>query len=120
MNPNESLTPGEELEIRITALLMGELSSEESTVLRAQLAESTELQSIHTRLARAYELLRAAATLCETADPAAPAGDDVMCFDVPGGIPHQRARLEAVFEPARMLDGWTCQLLGTLHQIHAS
>ena len=33
-----------------------------------------------------------------------------MCFDVPGGVPHHRARLEAVFEPSRMLDGWTCQL----------
>ena len=40
-------------------------------------------------------------------------GDDVMTFPVPGGVPHHRARIEAVFEPPRMLDGWTCQLLDT-------
>ena len=54
-------------------------------------------------------------TLCE--DPLSPAGDEVMCFDVPGGMPHHRARLEAVFEPSRMLDGWTCQLLDTATHI---
>jgi Mg-chelatase subunit ChlD len=72
MNPNESLTPGEELEIRITALLMGELSPEESTALRAQVSDNPELQSLHGRLSRAYDLLRAATPLCETVDPAAP------------------------------------------------
>jgi hypothetical protein len=56
-------------------------------------------------------------TLCE--DPVAPAGAQVMCFDVPGGVPHHRARLEAVFEPPRMLDGWTCQLLDTATHIAA-
>ena len=60
---------------------------------------------------------RHAITLCE--DPAAPAEADVMCFDVPGGGPHHRERLEAVFEPARMLDGWTCQLLDTATHIAA-
>lgn len=29
------------------------------------------------------------------------------------------ARIEAVFEPARMLDGWTCQLLDTAAQLAA-
>ena len=48
-----------------------------------------------------------------------PAGNEVMCFDVPGGMPHHRARLEAVFEPSRMLDGWTCQLLDTATHIAA-
>ena len=56
-------------------------------------------------------------TLCE--DPVAPVGDDVMCFNVPGGIPHHRARLEAVFEPSRLLDGWTCQLLDTATHVAA-
>ena len=56
-------------------------------------------------------------TICE--DPASPAGEDVMCFNVPGGVPHHRARLEAVFEAPRMLDGWTCQLLDTATHIAA-
>jgi transcriptional regulator with PAS, ATPase and Fis domain len=55
--------------------------------------------------------------LCE--DPIVPAGNEVMCFDVPGGMPHHRARLEVVFEPSRMLDGWTCQLLDTATHIAA-
>ena len=49
--------------------------------------------------------------LCD--DPSGVPGDDVMTFPVPGGVPHHRARIEAVFEPPRMLDGWTCQLLDT-------
>jgi len=36
-----------------------------------------------------------------------------MTFPVSGGVPHHRARIEAVFESPRMLDGWTCQLLDT-------
>ena len=40
-----------------------------------------------------------------------------MTFRVPGGVPHHRARIEAVFEPPRMLDGWTCQLLDTATHI---
>jgi transcriptional regulator with PAS, ATPase and Fis domain len=47
--------------------------------------------------------------LCD--DPILPAAPNVMCFDVRASAPHHRARLEAVFEPARLLDGWTCQLM---------
>jgi transcriptional regulator with PAS, ATPase and Fis domain len=56
-------------------------------------------------------------TLCE--DPDAPAGEDVMTFNIPGSVPHHRARIEAVFEAPRMLDGWTCQLLDTATHIAA-
>ena len=38
-------------------------------------------------------------TLCD--EPSAPPGEHVMTFDVPGGVPHHRARIEAVFEPSR-------------------
>jgi len=44
-------------------------------------------------------------------DEPEPAGSHVMCFDIPAGAAHTRARIEAVFEPARLLDGWTCQVL---------
>jgi transcriptional regulator with PAS, ATPase and Fis domain len=47
--------------------------------------------------------------LCD--DPIGVAGDNVMTFPVPGGVPHHRARIEAVFDPPRLLDGWTCQVL---------
>jgi len=50
-------------------------------------------------------------TLCD--EPSGPPGEHVMTFDVPGGAPHHRARIEAVFEPSRTLDGWTCQMLDT-------
>jgi transcriptional regulator with PAS, ATPase and Fis domain len=64
------------------------------------------------RLVRARSI-----ALCD--DPLAPAGHDVMTYDVPGGGPHHRARLEAVFEPSRLLDGWTCQMLDTATHIAA-
>src|SRR6187397_477606 len=53
--------------------------------------------------------------LCD--EPSAPPGENVMTFDVPGGVPHHRARIEAVFEPSRALDGWTCQMLDTATHI---
>jgi hypothetical protein len=43
-------------------------------------------------------------------DEPGPPGPHVMCFDVPAGAAHHRGRIEAVFEPSRRLDGWTCQL----------
>jgi transcriptional regulator with PAS, ATPase and Fis domain len=55
--------------------------------------------------------------ICE--DPVVPAGEHVMTFDVPGGVPHHRARLEAVFEPSRLLDGWTCQMLDAATHVAA-
>ena len=54
-------------------------------------------------------------TLCD--EPSGPPGEHVMTFDVPGGVPHHRARIEAVFEPSRALDGWTCQILDTATHI---
>jgi transcriptional regulator with PAS, ATPase and Fis domain len=54
--------------------------------------------------------------VCDDPPPAAAA--NVMCFDIPAAS-HHRARLEAVFEPARMLDGWTCQLLDAATHVAA-
>lgn len=73
MNSDKPLTPGEELEIRITAMLMGELSPDESAALRERLAATPELQALHTRLARAYDLLRAAVPLGDTIEHLTPA-----------------------------------------------
>ena len=55
--------------------------------------------------------------LCD--DPLTAPAANVMCFDVPASANAHRARLEAVFEPSRTLDGWTCQMLETATHIAA-
>ena len=62
MNPQ---SPGEELEIRITALLMGELSPDEAAALQTQIAGDAALTALHARLRRAVELLREASAIPE-------------------------------------------------------
>ena len=52
-------------------------------------------------------------------DPSTPAHPGAVCLEIPAPPPHHRARLEAVFEPSRMLDGWTCQLLETATHVAA-
>jgi hypothetical protein len=44
-------------------------------------------------------------------DDPQPAPPNVTCFDLPPGAAHNRARIEAVFDPNRRLDGWTCQTM---------
>ena len=44
-------------------------------------------------------------------DDPRPSSPDVMCFQLPATGAHGAARIEAVFDPSRMLDGWTCQTL---------
>ena len=51
--------------------------------------------------------------------PSTPPPPTAVCIDVPGPPPHHRARLEAVFEPKRRLDGWTCQLLESAAHVAA-
>ncbi len=72
MNPDAPRTPREELEIKITALLMGQLAPEEVAEVEAQIAANPELAELHTRLARAAELLREAWALKDAPTPAAP------------------------------------------------
>ena len=72
MNPDTPPSPREELEIRLTALLMGELSPEETAALQTQLAADPELAALHARLRQAMELLREASTLPEHPAPPEP------------------------------------------------
>ena len=44
-------------------------------------------------------------------DDPQPAPPNVTCFELPPGAAHHRARIEAVFDPSRRLDGWTCQTM---------
>jgi anti-sigma factor RsiW len=73
MNPEKPMTPREELEVRVTALLMGELPPEEAEVLEAQIAVDQELRTLHERLRRAVELLREASAMPEQPAPPMPA-----------------------------------------------
>jgi hypothetical protein len=60
MNPDKPQTPREELEVRLTALLMGELSPEEAAAMQTLMANDAELTALHARLRQAIELLREA------------------------------------------------------------
>jgi len=63
-------------------------------------------------------LVRARAiTLCD--DPLAPSAPHVTPFDVPATSTVSRGRIDAVFDPARTLDGWTCQLLDAATHVAA-
>ncbi|MEY2410519.1 MAG: hypothetical protein QOF48_3189, partial [Verrucomicrobiota bacterium] len=70
MSADSSPSPREELEARITALLLGELSEEDAAALRVALDRDPELARLHDRLARTIGLMReAAGSLNEEANP---------------------------------------------------
>ncbi len=69
MNPDAPQTPREELEMRLTALLMGELSREEAAALERQIAADPDLAALHARLRQAMKLLREASALPEQPAP---------------------------------------------------
>ena len=69
MNPEPTPTPREQIEMRLTALLMGELSAEETVALHALMAADPELARLHARLRQAMALLREATAEPEPATP---------------------------------------------------
>jgi secreted protein with Ig-like and vWFA domain/uncharacterized protein involved in exopolysaccharide biosynthesis len=66
--------PREEIEVRLTALLLGELSAEETAALRELISNDAQLAGLYQRLERAIQLVReAAATTTAPANaPSAP------------------------------------------------
>jgi Mg-chelatase subunit ChlD/anti-sigma factor RsiW len=60
MNP-ESPTPREQLEARLTALLLGELSADEAAELREIIARDAQLAALHGRLKQTIDLVHEAA-----------------------------------------------------------
>src|SRR5947208_540848 len=72
MNPDPPLSPREELEVRVTALLMGELPPAEAQLLEAQIAADPELKKLHERLGEAVGLLREASAIPEQPAPPVP------------------------------------------------
>ena len=73
MNPEAPRTPREEMEIRRTALLMGELSPEDAAAWKALIAADPELAALHVRLRHAMALLREAKAMPEYPASQAPA-----------------------------------------------
>ncbi len=72
MNPQPPFPPHDDLEARITALLLGELPETEAAALRREIAASTDLQKLHDELARTIGLVREArGTADEKAGPSA-------------------------------------------------
>jgi transcriptional regulator with PAS, ATPase and Fis domain len=65
------------------------------------------------RFERELRVLVRAQSVMLRDEPTDPPAENVMCFDVPGAAAMSRARIEVLFEPGRMLDGWTCQMLET-------
>ena len=61
MNPESPQTPREQLEARLTALLLGELSPAEAAEVRAALAQDADLARLHEQLSRTIGLVREAA-----------------------------------------------------------
>jgi transcriptional regulator with PAS, ATPase and Fis domain len=56
-------------------------------------------------------------TICD--EPTGPPPPQAMGFEIPSMWTHHRSRLEVVFDPARTLDAWTCQLLEAATHIAA-
>jgi anti-sigma factor RsiW len=73
MNPERPETPREEIEVRVTALLMGELPPEEAAALSAQIARDPQLTALHAQLKQAIELLREATAIPEPSTLPSPA-----------------------------------------------
>jgi Mg-chelatase subunit ChlD len=67
MNPDSPKTPREEMELRITALLLGELSAEEGAAVRELISHDRELTALHDRLKQAITLVHEAATSADQA-----------------------------------------------------
>ena len=95
MNPESPKNPGEELELRITALLLGELSEDEAATLRETIAQDAELSRLHDRLKFAIELAR------ETT--ASPSEDEMAKPDALKLAPERRAKLLAAFAAPKMI-----------------
>src|SRR5258706_12145544 len=72
MNPELPRTPREELELRVSALLLGELSAAEAGDVRAAIATDAELSKLHDDLKQTIQLVRKAATSASetTTEPA--------------------------------------------------
>ncbi len=94
MNSNPTPDPRAELETRLTALLLGELSATEAAELNTAIARDPQLAQLHARLQQTIQLVREASA----AAPQAVAGQT----DSPRLSEERRAKLLAHFKTAPM------------------
>ncbi len=73
MNPDLPPNPREELEAKVTALLLGELSAEEASSVREMIAKDADLARLQARLSLTLDLLRETAATPVGETPAQPA-----------------------------------------------
>ena len=90
----------------LTAVTGGFMAMRDSTLARERFEEQLRT------MVRARSL-----TICD--EPAGPPPPQAMGFEIPSMWTHHRSRLEVVFDPARTLDAWTCQLLEVATHIAA-
>ena len=69
MNPELPNNPREELELNITALLLGELSADEAAAVREAIAKDAELTKLYDDLKQNIVLVREASSMNEPAAP---------------------------------------------------
>jgi Mg-chelatase subunit ChlD len=95
MNSDSPKNPGEELELRITALLLGELSDDEASALRRTIAQDAELGRLHDRLKFAIELARETST--------SPTEEEMAKPEELKLAPERRAKLLATFAAPKIV-----------------
>jgi Mg-chelatase subunit ChlD len=89
------MNPHEELEMRLTALLLGELPDDEAAALRQTIAQDAELRKLHDRLKFAIELARETSTSAPEEEMAKP--EELKL------APERRARLLAAFSAPKTI-----------------
>ncbi len=86
--------PGDDRELRLTALLLGELTEAEAAVLRAETAADADLRKLHEELARTIGLVREAGAM--STDKAGPTAEPLKLSD------ERREKLLAAFKTVQL------------------
>jgi transcriptional regulator with PAS, ATPase and Fis domain len=89
------------------------------TAVTSGLSVTRESRFVRERFEEELRTLVRARSIALCDDPVAPAGPNAMTFEVPSLSPHHRARIEAVFDPSRTLDGWSCQMIDAATHVAA-
>jgi Mg-chelatase subunit ChlD len=98
MNADSPSFPSNDPEVRLTALLLGELPATEAAALRAELATNPELARLYARLALAIELTRETTRAAHSEVTRPPLASDATRPEPLQLDPARRARLRAAFQ----------------------
>jgi len=89
------------------------------TAVTSALAVSRDASLARQRFEHELQFLVRARSITVCDDPLAPPAPHVTSFDIPATATVSRGRIEAVFDPTRTLDGWTCQQLDAATHVAA-